>query len=171
MVIVESESEGETQKVKIETKVKMKAKVKVVSAMGSKSESKSEQTNKSKHESKGSHRSKNTGILWNTFIKRWPPPPVPLLWNPFFDFHKFWENYYFFCQHFITMLKFVYGCRLCNRVEYRIDSVHVSLWTCGVMGLLHCPFDQFFTSSFFIQITFTLVSPSTYDTKFKSRKV
>ena len=24
---------------------------------------------------KGSHRSKNTGILWNTFIKRWPHPP------------------------------------------------------------------------------------------------
>ena len=22
---------------------------------------------------KGSHRSKNTGIVWNTFIKRWPP--------------------------------------------------------------------------------------------------
>ena len=24
---------------------------------------------------KGSHRSKNNGILWNNFIKRWPPPP------------------------------------------------------------------------------------------------
>ena len=24
---------------------------------------------------KGSHRSKNTGILWNTFIKQWPAPP------------------------------------------------------------------------------------------------
>ena len=26
---------------------------------------------------KGSHPSKNTGILWNTFIKRWPPPAPP----------------------------------------------------------------------------------------------
>ena len=56
-------------------------------------------------------------------------------------------------------------------IELDTGQIHVSLWTCGVMGLLHCPFDQFFTSSFFIQITFTLVSPSTYETKFKSRKV
>ena len=26
-----------------------------------------------------------------------------------------------FCQHFITMLKFVHGCQLCNRVGYRVD--------------------------------------------------
>ena len=35
--------------------------------------------------SKGSHRSKNNGILWNNFIKRWPPP-VLHLWNPYSDF-------------------------------------------------------------------------------------
>ena len=35
---------------------------------------------------KGSHRSKNTGILWNTFIKQWPAPPVLLLWNPYLNF-------------------------------------------------------------------------------------
>ena len=34
---------------------------------------------------KGSHPSKNTGILWNTFIKWLPLPPVLLLWNPYSD--------------------------------------------------------------------------------------
>ena len=48
----------------------------------------------------------------------------------------------FFCQHFITMLKFVHGCRLLHRVGYRIDNLHVSLYNCGLavfLVLLHCP--------------------------------
>ena len=43
-------------------------------------------------------------------------------------------------------------------IELDTGQIHVSLWTCGVMGLLHCPFDQFFTSSVLLQITYILVS-------------
>ena len=39
-----------------------------------------------KRVAKGSHQLKKKGILWIKFIKRWPPPPVPLLWTPIFYF-------------------------------------------------------------------------------------
>ena len=63
---------------------------------------------------------------------------------------------YIFCQHFITMLKFVHSLGLHNIVAYRIYNINISSWTCNVsLLLLHCPLVLhfiivywFFTSSF-----------------------
>ena len=63
---------------------------------------------------------------------------------------------WFFCQHFITMLKFVHSLGLHNIVAYRIYNINISSWTCNVLLLLlHCPLVLhfiivywFFTSSF-----------------------
>ena len=46
-------------------------------------------------EDKGSHPSKNTGILWNTFIKRRPPPRTAFMKSLFRFSHWFWVIYYF----------------------------------------------------------------------------
>ena len=53
---------------------------------------------------KGSHHLKKSGNLWKLFIKWWPPPPVLLLWNPYFDFSRFFRG--------ITFLNKRYEIRL-----------------------------------------------------------